>query len=276
MPVRGHWADCLRQAATRAVDEAAALHATTTRVPVNLHALAYQLGARLESSTSPDTPDGSLHRASGEWVIRFNEQRPLHRKRFTIAHEMAHLLFLSTGLQPPSSTGEYWVLEEACQVVASELLVPNTMAPTAPIPRSDLRPWMQGLAQRFLLSPEAASRYLLRRGPNCVATAGVLTISQEQILFTKWSEVLDSQPGWPGPRSILRLDDPRFPEFTEIVRSTSLDNRTLHSDHSGDSTFVVLPFGRSLYKRRNTEYLAPLTIVFQIHDPQPGNQLALF
>ena len=282
MPVRQYWEDSLHQAERRLIGEAATLHATTTRIPVDLHALANQLGARLERSTSEETQHGSLHRTNGEWIIRFNAQHPVRRQRFTIAHEMAHLLFSLAGIQPPSSTGEYWILEKACHVVASELLVPNTMAPTALIPRTDLRRLMYELTQRFLLSREAASRYLLRRSSNFNAIAGALYVPQEMIVYTQWSEtrtsadLASSQDDislWPGPRTKLQLHGAAHLDFCRLVSSACLQNEVNHFARTSHSTLVAIPSGRLPYSNSRQ---VPLTILFDLNNPPPSNQLTLF
>lgn len=59
----------------------------------------------------------------GELVIKLNAKSPLARKRFTLAHEIGHLLFGKPGLR--SSCGDDPDLERACDSIAAELLMPT-------------------------------------------------------------------------------------------------------------------------------------------------------
>ena len=62
-------------------------------------------------------------------IIEFNPSQPRERVRFSIAHEVAHLLF-SDALQETRhrgggrSTGDNWQLEMLCNIAASEFVMP--------------------------------------------------------------------------------------------------------------------------------------------------------
>lgn len=68
--------------------------------------------------------DGALYQLPyGERIIKLNSASPPTRKRFTLAHEIGHLLLGKPGLR--SSCGRNLDLERKCDAIASELLMPT-------------------------------------------------------------------------------------------------------------------------------------------------------
>lgn len=65
---------------------------------------------------------GVFRLANGELVIKLNAASPPSRKKFTLAHEIGHLMLGKPGLR--SSCGEDPDLEKACDSIAAELLMP--------------------------------------------------------------------------------------------------------------------------------------------------------
>lgn len=65
---------------------------------------------------------GIFQLSGGELIIKLNSDRPATRKRFTLAHEIGHLLLGKPGLR--SSCGRDQALERKCDAIASELLMP--------------------------------------------------------------------------------------------------------------------------------------------------------
>lgn len=65
---------------------------------------------------------GVFHPAPGEILIKLNSKSPYMRRRFTLAHEIGHLLLGKPGLR--SSCGQDRALERTCDAIASELLMP--------------------------------------------------------------------------------------------------------------------------------------------------------
>lgn len=93
------------------------------RATPSLEALARKLGvSRIVEERLPF--EGGLFRLSdGELVVKLNSESPFVRKRFTLAHEIGHLLLGKPGLR--SSCGNDRDLERACDCIASELLMPS-------------------------------------------------------------------------------------------------------------------------------------------------------
>jgi O-acetyl-ADP-ribose deacetylase (regulator of RNase III) len=91
--------------------------------------------------------------------IEYNPQRPSGRRRFSLAHEIAHLLFpdhadaVRNREHVTRGLGDEWQLEALCNLAAAELLMP-----VAALNESDVDVGLDGLLrlrQRFDVSTEA-------------------------------------------------------------------------------------------------------------------------
>lgn len=65
------------------------------RVPVNVVAIAEFLGLEIVEEPMADDLSGYLEVRSGSWVVGVNSLHHPNRKRFTIAHEIAHFVLHS-------------------------------------------------------------------------------------------------------------------------------------------------------------------------------------
>jgi hypothetical protein len=113
----------------------------------------------LEDARLVSSPDGPR--------IEFNPQRRPARVRFSVAHEIGHLLFSDYGERVryrshnQDARGDDWQLEMLCNVAAAELLMPVGAFPTARA--SDLSlPHLLDLRQRFGVSTEALLRRVVK------------------------------------------------------------------------------------------------------------------
>lgn len=88
----------------------------------SLHALAGRLGVTDIIEEPLQFEGGVFDRASGALIIKINSKSPFVRRRFTLAHEIAHLLLGKPGLR--SSSRDDSALERTCDSIASELLMP--------------------------------------------------------------------------------------------------------------------------------------------------------
>jgi hypothetical protein len=83
------------------------------------------LGARLNVTRiiSEDLPfSGELRRNSKGFEIACSSHLSASRQRFTVAHELAHVVFETTGPNCPTRGKE---LERLCDMLASEILMPQ-------------------------------------------------------------------------------------------------------------------------------------------------------
>jgi IrrE N-terminal-like domain len=97
--------------------------------PVKLDPLLKATGARREIRRLAG--DGRLEvDANGRFIVVVDDEQHWSRQRFTIAHELAHIVLFSEFVDDPEAlrhlrSPELWpVVERACNVAAAELLMP--------------------------------------------------------------------------------------------------------------------------------------------------------
>jgi Zn-dependent peptidase ImmA (M78 family) len=71
--------------------------ANLMRLPLNVRGVAEYLGLEVVEEPMDDDMSGFLEIRSGRWVVGVNAFHHVNRKRFTIAHEIAHFLLHSDG-----------------------------------------------------------------------------------------------------------------------------------------------------------------------------------
>ena len=149
--------------------QAAILLARQFRPPVNLHAIVAELNAEIrELDLAPDI-SGILYRQDERRVIVVNNNHSEARRRFTIAHEVGHLVLhrgeevhvdagFRINLRDPRSATAEDVEEIEANAFAANLLMPATWL------RADVTgetvDWsdsaeLEELAQRYQVSPQA-------------------------------------------------------------------------------------------------------------------------
>jgi hypothetical protein len=89
----------------------------------SLSAMALRLGVSRIVEEQLQFDGGVFQLPDGERIIKLNITSPATRKRFTLAHEIGHLLLGKPGLR--SSCGYDKLLERKCDAIASELLMPT-------------------------------------------------------------------------------------------------------------------------------------------------------
>lgn len=92
--------------------------------PTDLTALCARLNVR-EVVDDDDIPVvGELRRENGAFRILCSAGQSAVRRRFTIAHELAHVLFEKSGPRAPRVGAD---LERLCDMLAAEILMPRTV-----------------------------------------------------------------------------------------------------------------------------------------------------
>ena len=92
--------------------------------PTDLRALCARLNVT-EVLDDDDIPVvGELRRENGSFRILCAAGQSAARRRFTIAHELAHVLFESTGRGAPRVGAD---LERLCDMIAAEVLMPSAI-----------------------------------------------------------------------------------------------------------------------------------------------------
>jgi hypothetical protein len=91
--------------------------------PTDLDTL--RLKVNVVKVVAEDLPvSGELRRDGSRFVIHYSSTLSPQRRRFTIAHEIAHALFETTGPKCPKNGRE---LERLCDMLATEILMPREL-----------------------------------------------------------------------------------------------------------------------------------------------------
>lgn len=94
--------------------------------PFNPVTIVEMLGAKTSANAS--ISDARLLASSDGPVVEYNPQQPRERVRFSIAHEIAHMLFPDwrdeVRNRGVSSSSDDWQLEMLCNIAASEFVLP--------------------------------------------------------------------------------------------------------------------------------------------------------
>ena len=89
-------------------------------IPVDLARLAKQVGIRQVTELNTRLDGQLLELPAGGYEVVLSKLAPATRRRFTLAHEIAHLLLFPRQAE----CNLRWETEELCNVAASELLIP--------------------------------------------------------------------------------------------------------------------------------------------------------
>lgn len=123
-----------------------------------LETFAYRLGiSRIVREALP-FEGGLFDLPGGELIIKLNANSPLTRGRFTLAHELAHLLLDTVPAFRKATSQTDELLERACDMIAAELLMPSHEARQfiqdlgSPSPEK-----LKTLADRYTVSLHAAA-----------------------------------------------------------------------------------------------------------------------
>lgn len=114
--------------------------------------------------TSPFPVSGATHWVSGRWVVILNGGEPVVRQRFSLAHELKHVIdhpFIDTTCQGvPAIDRDQWT-EQVCDYFAGCLLMPRPWLKRAWTTETQHVPT---LARRFHVSQAAMNTRLAQIG----------------------------------------------------------------------------------------------------------------
>lgn len=141
--------------------------------PVDLAAVGTLLG--VSGWRSEDLPvAGELRREGPNFIIAHATGMPVGRRRFTIAHELCHAFFESTGAGCPRIGEE---LELICDKFAASLLLP------AQTLREDLAEWSPGHAIELAKRYEVSLSALLLRAEEVADRHGALLDADGRVIL---------------------------------------------------------------------------------------------
>jgi Zn-dependent peptidase ImmA (M78 family) len=144
----------LRKTASQAADIVADRYVgSIQRPPVMLDALCRDFNVTIEERTDLAIA-GELRCEAGQLIVRHSAGAPPARVRFTIAHELAHLILDDAPRRKPlPRTAE---LERICNLLAAAILMPRHLFARAVDPPTIDR--LSAAASEFAVSLESAAR----------------------------------------------------------------------------------------------------------------------
>ena len=218
--------------------------------PIDLETLCSQWGVDQVVRRQLDV-SGLLRRLeSGRFVIFVNENDPQGRQRFSLAHELGHIIMpQSEGLRAYCRDNKQRDrdLERSCDIIAAELLMPRQIFCIAAAELGWGLKAVRKLASLFQVSVIAAAIRLFELSP-------------EPLLISSWSSnqgALDNlKLNWSRPNALARQLKPEIRWKTEPANL-----RPLYQAHAvggliaGDTKILMKVDGESKYHSVSTEGL---------------------
>lgn len=202
----------------------------------SLEKVAENLGVR-KIAAEPMGLDGAVYPDSSGFQIKLNSLTPLKRRRFTLAHELAHLILALAGCRGAQRSHACTELERACDAVAAELLMPLDEVRSV-VPKKASIDGLLSMADRFGVSLQAAA-----------VRVNQLGIWNESVGFWKWDG--SAQELWfvgrrPWPEKTVYLD-----AFARAIREggTIRTSEIIHKQERG-----AFPVGLTV-RRLGREFL---------------------
>lgn len=148
--------------------------------PVDLSSLASGMGVRVEfgHSRRREYHEASLFLRDGAYVIgshSLSQESWSVRDRFSIAHELAHVLCDRRGVGQPRRKTEYWRLEDLCDEMANRILIPETVETVPKTPTDAYSAYLAVVAvsRACTVSAESAARAVVRDSPTVTMVASL-------------------------------------------------------------------------------------------------------
>lgn len=179
--------------------------------PTDLEAVGARLGVARFEPLEDEVAAGELFRATDGLVVRYAPGTAVGRRRFTIAHELGHAFFETTGPNCPKTGTE---LERICDLFAVELLMPAHLI-TGLVGAEITPEAVLEVRDRFRVSLEAARRrclelfgahsFVVREGDGLIDSTGLLSHLDDRLERLERQvlsgEVVDSKVFLPSNRS---------------------------------------------------------------------------
>lgn len=191
------------------------------------------LNVRIEANSS--VADARLVSTESGPKIEFNPQQPRERVRFSIAHEIAHLLFPDWAEQTRNRGGggaaDDWQLEMLCNLAASEFVLPiGSLPSTSKIPPIED---LMRLRREYDVSAEA---FLIRLAKTSSQPIGVFVSSPVVSEAGTRHYKIDYFFGSPTVPA-LHLSGALIPSQSIVHRCTAIG----HTDRSAESWITGAP-----------------------------------
>ena len=110
------------------------------QAPVDVENMARALGIRLRKSNLKSSISGMIERqGDNEYIITVNENHPLTRQRFTIAHEIGHFIYHKGKMDSPITDNIMYRAENNLEIGRKEESQANSFAANVLMPEPLVR-----------------------------------------------------------------------------------------------------------------------------------------
>ena len=215
------------------------LRGDTPDPPVNVRPILGKLGVRLEKNIVPPHwkgPRGKIQRIRSDYLIFINRTSPkptrlTSSERFTIGHELAHILVDIRFDWKPVNRAEYHALEDACDQFAAKLLLPDdailSAPPTTPF---EVVHTVTGLGRKWRLPLAKVALRICDAHPKFGVLGGIVTENsrKQDVIAVNWARGAFSQIGVHGNAHI-----PFGGELCDTLRRSFVAGRGLEATIAG-------------------------------------------
>ena len=173
----------------------------TVAIPVSLDAYLKEVNAvlRQETDMGPDEAGSCFRGGDGRYYICVNANDRPERQRFTVCHEIAHIVL---SLQSDHKTQPWWsarksLAERLCDIFASELILPGELFQPVAEEVAVSFASVDALASRFLASVTATGS----RFASAISTPCAFVLSEQgKVRYTSRSKALQDAKAWIAPQ----------------------------------------------------------------------------
>lgn len=216
--------------------------------PIHVRALLRRFGVALEKRLGdPDIREGEVRRTSAGryivYIVRRDGQPAIltPRERFTLAHELGHILLDRRFGLRPGDHDEYTAVEHACNEFAASVLVPRSaIEPSAILDSVAAFELLRRTRLRCQVSTLVAGRQLANLRSDVAYFEGLITRNAdgEQVVAVQWSAGM--LPGFSASlRPYLSYDHPLSAALLERSHKWMVGYRII-SEADGVGKFVAV------------------------------------
>ena len=186
--------------------------------------------------------EGGVFQEDSRLVIKLNAQSPSTRQRFTLAHELAHLMMASEKPAHARRSFAQTDLESACDMVAAELLMPYKEITERAAGNASIDGLLT-ITRTFQVSIRAAAIRI-----------SSLKLWKHSFGFWKWDE--GARELWFVGERLWRTPRPFFTAFDMAMQtSQTVKRRELYEWHNGEVRSTLIEV-----RKMGSEYLLALVL----------------
>jgi hypothetical protein len=219
-------------------------------------------------------PDGT----SG-LTIDYNPSRPRGRLRFSVAHELAHACFPGVGEQvrhrtgsgavPDADDGDNWELELLCNVIASELLLPDDAVVGLREIATDID-FIMETRRRWDVSIEALLRRLTRATNRVLTMVAVSRVSRDGENVPRLDYADHSEETPPGSPLRRLTHGQLLPEASLLLSCVAVGQTVRGEVRIGEQPFAAQAVGAPPYPGGRFPRVLALIERPDVPDAHPG------